>query len=134
MSAVDSLKASDVLTINVDTKNAYDSYVYADLFDNDGNFICRNTQLLTVAKHFDWQNPGINVDITDCEDGVEISVSSNVFAKGVYIDFDGIDCVLTDNFFDLTDDKPYVVKSVTNHTAKELKEALKVMSVYDIGR
>ena len=90
MSAVDSLKASDVLTINV--------------------------------------------DITDCEDGVEISVTSNVFAKGVYIDFDGIECVLTDNFFDLTDDKPYVVKSVTNHTAKELKEALKVMSVYDIGR
>ena len=104
------------------------------ILDVDGNFISRNTQLLTVAKHFDWQKPDINVDITDCEDGVEISVSSNVFAKGVYIDFDGIDCVLTDNFFDLTDNKPYVVKSVTNHTAKELKEALKVMSVYDIGR
>ena len=61
-------------------------------------------------------------------------MTSNTFAKGVNIDFDGIDVVLSDNFFDLTDNKPYVVTAKTTCSAKELKKALKIMSVYDIGR
>lgn len=131
---VGSLVSEDVLTVSVDLENIYNQYIYVDLFDDDGKFLCRNTQLLTAAKHYEWQKPNINVDITDCDGGVEISVSSDVFAKGVNIDFDGIDCVLTDNFFDLTNDKPYIVKAKTAYASEQLKSTLKVMSVYDIGR
>ena len=91
----------------------------------NGKFISRSTQLLTVAKYFNWQNPKIKAEIRDCDDGVEIAVSGDAFAKGVYIDFEEYDCVLTDNFFDLTNKEVYVVKA---------KKSLKVMSVYDIGR
>lgn len=132
--SVDSLKTKDVLAINVDMTDKYNTFLYADLYDKDGNFVTRNTQLLCEAKHFEFKKPEIKVDITDIDGGVEFKVSSDVFAKGVYIDFEGIDLVLSDNFFDLTDKEPYAIISTTEYTAEQLKKAVKVMTVYDIGR
>ncbi len=132
--SVDSLKSKDVLTINVDMTDKYNTFLYADLYDKDGSFVTRNTQLLCDAKHFEFKKPEIKVDITDIDGGVELCVSSDVFAKGAYIDFDGIDLVLSDNFFDLTDGKPYIVTSKTEYNAEQLKKAIKIMSVYNIGR
>ena len=104
------------------------------LYDKDGNFVVRNTQLLTEAKHFEFKKPEINVDVRDIEDGVELRVTSNVYAKGVFLEFDTIDLTLSDNFFDLTDSVPYVVTAKTDRSAEEVKKAIKIMSVYDIGR
>lgn len=131
---VDSLKSSDVFTMNVDFDNMYDQYIYADLYDKNGNFINRNTQLLTEAKHFNWKKPDIMVNVRDVDGGVEFAFTSDVFAKSVSVDFEGIDCILTDNFFDITNKEPYIVKTTTNHSAKDLKNSIKIMSVYDIGR
>lgn len=131
---VDKLSSSDVFSLKVNLENRYDEFLYVDLYDENGNFMSRQTQLLTVPKHFNWNKPEFKVDILDCEDGVEIMVSSNVFAKGVNIDFEGYDCVLSDNFFDLTNTGTYTVKSKTPYKAEELKKAIKLMSVYDIGR
>ena len=131
---VDSLKSSDVFTLNVDFENMYDQYIYADLYDKNGNFISRNTQLLTEAKHFNWKKPNIKVDVRDIDGGVEFAFTSDVFAKSLSVDFEGIDCILSDNFFDITNKEPYIVKTTTNHSAKELKDSIKLMSVYDIGR
>lgn len=132
--SVGSLRSSDVMTVKVDLSQAHHTYLYADLYRSDGQFLCRNTQLLTAAKHFDWQKPEIEVDIRDIDGGVQFSVSANVFAKGVFIDFDGIDLVLSDNYFDITSSSPYTVTAKTEHSAAELKQAIKIMSVYDIGR
>ncbi len=132
--SVDKLTSKDVLAVKVDMSDVYNTFIYADLYDKDGNFVTRNSQLLTPAKHYGFKKPDIKVDIRDIDGGVEFAVSSDVFAKGVGIDFDGIDLVLSDNFFDLTDGKPYVVTAKTNYSAEQLKKALKVMSVYDIGR
>ena len=132
--SVDSLKSKDVLTINVNMTDKYNTFLYADLYDKDGSFVTRNTQLLCEAKHFEFKKPEIKVEICDIDGGVEFCVSSNVFAKGVYIDFDGIDLVLSDNFFDLTDGKPYTVTAKTEFNAEQLKKAIKIKSVYNIGR
>lgn len=132
--SVDCLTSKDVLTIKADMSDMYNTYIYADLYDKQGNFITRNTQLLCPAKHFEFGKPHIKVDIADIDGGVELRVSSDVFAKGVNIDFDGIDLVLSDNFFDLTDGKPFAVTSKTEYNAGQLKKAIRIMSVYDIGR
>lgn len=131
---VDSLTSKDVVSVNADMSDAYNTFMYADLYDKEGNFVVRNTQLLCEAKHFDFKKPEINVDITDIGGGVEFKVTSNTFAKGVNIDFDGIDLVLSDNFFDITNNEPYVVTAKTDRSAEEAKKAIKIMSVYDIGR
>ncbi len=132
--SADSLKSKDVLTINVDMTDKYNTFLYADLYDKDGNFITRNTQLLCEAKHFQFKKPEIKVDLCDIDGGVEIKISSDVFAKGVNIDFDGIDLVLSDNFFDLTNTEQYVIIAKTKYCAKQLQQSLRIMTVYDIGR
>ena len=132
--SVNKLTSSDVLTINVDLSDMYDSFIYADLYDENGKFINRNTQLFALAKHYNFTKPNIKVEMMDVKTGVEISVSSNCFAKGVFLDFEGIDPVLSDNFFDLTNSKPYVITAKTDRSASELEKTLKILTVYDIGR
>ena len=68
------------------------------------------------------------------EGGVAISVSSDTFAKGVYLDFDGFDVVLSDNFFELANGEAYTVTAKTDRSAAELEQAVEIMTVYDIGR
>lgn len=131
---VDKLTSKDVVTVKVDMSDVYNTFIYADLYDKNGNFVVRNTQLLCPAKHFDFKKPEIEVNVRDIDGGVEISVSSNVYAKGVFLEFDGFDLTLSDNFFDLVNEKPYVVTAKTERCAEEIKKALKIMSVYDIGR
>ena len=128
------LTSRDVITVNVDMSDVYNTFIYADLYDNHGNFVMRNTLLLTPAKHFDFKKPEIKVDVRDIDGGVELRVSSNVYAKGVFLEFDGIDLVLSDNFFDITNNTPYVVTAKTERSAEEVKKAINIKSVYDIGR
>ena len=63
---------------------------------------------------------------------MEISVQSDVFAKGVFLDFQEFDCVLSDNFFSITNGAPYLVTAKTQRTAAELARDLSIKSVYDI--
>lgn len=132
--SLDRLTSSDVLAVNVELDDVYNTYAYADLYGKDGTFLCRNTQLLTEAKHFDWKKPHIEVEVCDVEGGVKFTVRSDTFTKGICLDFDGFDLVLSDNFFDITDENAYVVTAKTEHSAEELKKALRILSVYDIGR
>jgi hypothetical protein len=68
------------------------------------------------------------------EGGVRLSVSADTFAKGVYLDFDGFDAVLSDNFFEITNGEAYAVTAQTDRSAEEVEKALRIMTVYDIGR
>ena len=131
---VDSLTSKDVISVNANMSDAYNTFMYADLYDKDGNFVVRNTQLLCEAKHFEFKKPEIKAEVTSDGQTATFKVTSNVFAKGVNIDFDGIDLVLSDNFFDITNNEPYTVTAKTEYSAEKLKKSLKIMSVYDIGR
>ena len=103
-----------------------------DLYDGAGNFLMRQTELLVPAKHFSWLPPHPDFQCADVEGGVEIAVTSDVFTKGVAIDFDNFDCVLSDNFFDLTDGRPYRVTARTDRSAAQLRDHLLYKTVNDI--
>ena len=129
---VGALTSEDVLRYKIPNVDSYSTYLAVDLFDEAGVFIMRQVELLTPPKHFDWLEPRITAKFTDVDGGVEIAVSSNVFTKGVYIDFQDFDCVLSDNFFSLTDSWPYRVTARTNRSARELKENILIKTVYNI--
>lgn len=132
--AVSSLSSKDVLTLDASCKNKYSEYVYVELYDESGELIMSQTELFVPPKHFEWKKPSFTVDIRDCEDGAIIEIASDVFAKGVYIDFDNCDPVLSSNFFDITNGEKYTVTAKTDKSANELRSAMKILSVYDIGR
>lgn len=131
---VDKLSSADVYTLHPEISDEFNEFIYVDLFDKDGNFIMKQTALFVEPKHFNWNKPQIKTDISQSNDGVIICISSDVFTKGVYIDFDGYDCALSDNFFDITDSKQYCIYAKTDRNADELREAIKIMSIYDIGK
>ena len=130
--AVEALTARDVFTYKVPESDPYETYLYVDLYDGAGNFLMRQTELLVPAKHFSWLPPHLDFQFTDAEGGVEIAVTSDVFTKGVAIDFDTFDCVLSDNFFDLTDGQPYRVTARTDRSAAQLRDHLLYKTVNGI--
>lgn len=129
---VEALSSRDVLTYRVDSRDPYDTFLYADLYDEQGRFLMRQVELLVPAKHFRWRKPAFDVRIAPVPGGAEISVQADVFAKGVFLDFRDFDCVLSDNFFALTAPAPYRVTVQTSRSVEELEQNLTIKSVYDI--
>ena len=129
---VEALSSRDVLTYRVDSRDPYDTFLYADLYDEQGRFLMRQVELLVPAKHFQWRKPAFDVRISPVPGGAEISVQADVFAKGVFLDFRDFDCVLSDNFFALTTPAPYRVTVQTSRSVEELEQNLTIKSVYDI--
>ena len=110
----------------------HSTYFYVDLYDESGNFVMRQVEMQVPPKHFEWIRPNITAKFTDTPDGVEIAVSTDAFTKGVFIDFRDFDCVLTDNFFSLTNSDPYCVTVRTDRSARELEENAVIKTVYEI--
>lgn len=113
--------------------NIYDCYLYADLYDETGKFIMRQTLLFAPPKHYEWMNPNVVAEIQDIEGGVEITLSADCYARYVEVDFEEADVVLSDNYVDITNAEPVKLVAKTEFTADELKKQLKLQSVYDIG-
>lgn len=129
---IPALTSRDVLTCEADREDPYEVYFCAELYDEQGNFLTRRMETLVPPKHFLWRKPRITTAFREVSEGVEITIASDVFASGVFLDFRDFDCVLSDNFFDLTDEKPYRVTARTRRSPRELEESLEVKSVWDI--
>ena len=130
---VESLKASDVLSMPVDPEDLYSNYIVAELYDEYDKLIMSNTELFVRPKHYEWNNPNIKAIFTQFNDGVDLSLKADCFAKGVEIDFKDLDCVLTDNFFDMTSKEEKHIFAKTSYSAEELEKKLIIRSIYDIG-
>ena len=131
---VPALSSQDVLTLKAECENMYKEYIYAELYDENGELIMRQTELYTPPKFFEWEKPQITVNMTEGDGEIAIELSSDTFAKGVYIDFENCDPKLSTNFFDIVNGEVYTVRAKTDIGAKELLKQIKIKSVYDIGR
>ena len=129
---VESLESMDVFRYKLRSADPYTTYIYVDLLDEAGSLVQRQVEMQVPAKHFEWDEPHVTAEFRDVDGGVEIAVFGDVFTKGVFLDFDGFDCVLTDNFFSIADREPYIVTARTDRSADELRKALNVKTVYDI--
>ena len=130
--AVESLESLDVYRYKLPQCDAYTTYLYVDLLDAEGRLVQRQVEMQVPCKHFEWEKPTVTAEFRDVEGGVEIAISGDTFTKGVMLDFEGFDCVLTDNFFSITDGEPFIVTARTDRSARELQAALTVKTVYDI--
>ncbi len=130
--AAEPLSSPDVFSCPIHAGDPYDTYIYADFYDEAGAFLMRQTELLVPPKHFAWREPHITARFTDTAEGVAIDLTSDVFARGVTVDFTDFDCVLSDNGFALTNADSYRVLARTEHSAGELEGCWTVKSVWDV--
>ena len=133
--SVNALSSLDAVTLSNGAFNkSRDTFFFAELYAHDGTLLARNTELGVKAKHFVFKEPQINIEAEKAEDGVCLYVTAKSFAKNVAIDFEGVDVQLSDNYFDLINDKPYKVVAKTSLSPDELMEKLTVLSVYHIAK
>ena len=131
---MDTLSSLDVLTVNAACKDPYSDFIYADLYDEAGNFLMRQTELYVVPKFFAWKKPNLSVEVKKEDGNTVITLTSDTLAKGVFLDFADCDPALSSNFFDLVSGEPYKVAVTSDRTPEELKRSLQIKTVYDIGR
>ena len=130
---VDALTSLDVAeATNRDFEGTRDTFFFCDLYDGQGTLIARNTELGTVPKHFKFQDPQIKVEVSKNGGVACFEVFGRAFAKSVELSFEDCDLILSDNYFDLSDEKPYRVFAETKMTKEELEKQIKTFTVYDI--
>lgn len=96
----------------------------------------KGTLLFTKPKAFRFKKPDITASVSGSGRSYVLTVRSDVYAKSVELDFDGCDAVFEDNYFDITDKNPVRISFTTDEVtnADTLNAALRIRSVYDIGR
>lgn len=130
----EALSAEDIFCKKIPAQDAYSNYIVAELYDDVGRFVMKQTAMYVRPKYYEWQKPDVKVRFEKVDDTqVKAYVTSDVFAKNVALEYEAFDCVMSDNFFDLTGLEPYVVTLQTDRSVKELQEQLRIKTVYDIG-
>lgn len=134
------LSAKDILILDLEEwikGHERERYLVYTLRDKEGNCLSRQTLLFCKPKHFGFCKPSITAEVSERDGRIAITLRSDCYAKSVGIDFDGVDAVLSDNFFDLADSKPVTVVVErflgAEAPATELQNALRITSVWDIA-
>jgi beta-mannosidase len=99
--------------------------------------LCRGTLLFVAPKRFKLKDPEIKYELTGADKRFSLTLSAEAFATGVEIVFDGVDAIISDNYFDLTSSAPVKIGVSLNNPAenlKSLKKALRIRTLYEVGK
>lgn len=131
---LDKLSSKDVLSVKINNESPYNTYYYAELYDENGTLITRNTHLMCKPKHFEWKKPEIKISAEQLDGGVRLNVNSDSFVKGLQLEFADFDAKLSSNFFDIVSTDTYSVTVETDRSAEDVLKNITYMSAYDIGK
>ncbi len=133
------------LTVEADSSHEYVSINKNDLIGNSnqskivliaqlksgGKILTKNTFFFKKPKDLQLEKPDIKVSAVKIPDGYELTLSSNKFAKDVYLSFDKDEGFFTDNYFNLFPGEVKEVKLQTNKNIEDITGKLKIISLVD---
>ena len=90
-----------------------------------------NNYFLTRFKDIDFPKATISTDIAAAKDGFNVILSSDVFARGVFMSIDGIDNFFSDNYFDLLPGESRTIHVTSSLDKDAFAKQLKVQSICD---
>ncbi|WP_168123281.1 glycoside hydrolase family 2 protein [Paenibacillus sp. HB172176] len=127
-----SLDFSDILT---NRRLLSQSYLEFE-FDGGEGTTSSGTVLFVKAKHFDFLDPEINVQVSEDPDSFSVMLESSSFAKFVWLELETADARWSDNVFDLSAGCSKRVVVPKNSLSEPLslqtfREQLTVTSLYD---
>ena len=116
----------------------YNRFFVYELYDENGKLLTKRSSLFVKPKHFEWIQPTITADLRQENDEMTITLSTDTFAKGVFVRFQNTDVVLSDNFVDLVDDQPVVLKvekwlGGNAASLEDMKQRIEICCIADIG-
>lgn len=80
-------------------------------------------------KYMEYSKPRFSVDIQPAEDGFDVTVGSDIFARGVFLSIDGIDNFFSDNYFDILPGDRRKIRVNTSVPYDEFVKQLKINSI-----
>jgi len=98
--------------------------------DQDNNSYTNNYFLLK-QKDIDLPAANIKYEIQPINNGFEVKLKSDKFARAVFMSIDGIDNFFEDNYFDLLPDTEKIVKVESKLSLTDFEKQLTVISLKD---
>ncbi len=99
-----------------------------------GKCLSRQTLLFAREKDITFPNPGLQWDVAQAGDQLQISLTANAFARFVELRLDGADAYLSDNYFDIPASGKIEIRCPLpdGWTLEKAKSALHVHSLADV--
>lgn len=110
-------------------KSKNDVIVYTEFVTNEKTYT--NIAYAADQKDMNYRKANIDWSVRKVDEGYEVSLTSDAFARGVFMSLKGIDNFFEDNYFDLLPQKPVTVKVKTDLSLSVFKEQLKIISLAD---
>lgn len=96
----------------------------------DGEIISNN-YFFTRFKDIDFPKADIQMTSVPAGDGYDVTVMSDVFARGVFLSIDGINNFFSDNYFDLLPGEPVTIHVTTKLDKATFDKQLRSESIAD---
>lgn len=100
----------------------------------DGQCVSTGCTMFAKPKYFKYRAPVYETKVQEKEDRFEITIRTDTFANYVELYLSDMDCVFSDNYFDITDENGAVVNIMKSElpadmTADAVKDQLRMKSV-----
>ena len=96
-----------------------------------GQQVSSNTVFFAPSKQLQLPAVAVSSEIKQAGDGFDITLTSPVLARAVYVSFTEADAKFTDNYIDLLPKEPVTIHITSHSTLAELKSQMKVVSLVD---
>lgn len=80
-------------------------------------------------KYMDYAKPRFSVKVEPADGGFDVTVGTDVFARGVFLSIDGIDNFFSDNYFDILPGCERKIRVNTSISRDEFVKQLKINSI-----
>lgn len=90
--------------------------------------VYKNNTFLVMHKDIDFPKVNISSSVKAVNDGYEVTVTSDKFARAVFLSIEGIDNFFSDNYFDLLPNEPVTIHVRTALPQVEFEKQLTVTS------
>lgn len=115
----------------LDGANKEDVVIHVSYKDKTGKEYTNN-YFLAKQKDMHYVTARINKDFVAVEGGYDVTLSCDVFARGVFLSLKGdIDNFISDNYMDILPGKPVTVRVTTDLPGLQFAERLQVTSFLD---
>lgn len=100
----------------------------------DGRCVSTGTTMFVKPKYFAYRIPNYETEVMETAEAFEIRVKADTFANYTELYLEKMDCVFSDNYFDITDSQGVSVTVLKTELpegtrAEDIKEQLRIKSV-----
>ncbi|MCH5328749.1 MAG: glycoside hydrolase family 2 protein [Coprobacter sp.] len=105
--------------------------IFRVTYETEGR-VYANVGYATRQKRMNYTPPRIETDMVAAGDGYDVTLHSDIFARGVFLSIAGIDNFFSDNYFDLLPEVPRTIHVSTALPEEEFRRQLTVVSLGDV--